>query len=81
MNFERKIALDCPYCKKTIFQPARWFKQAYFTCPHCQKGLAEGQFARLLADLEQAEDACIDALLQDSGKSGCCSKAGGCGKS
>ncbi|MBE0597849.1 MAG: hypothetical protein IH614_11310 [Desulfuromonadales bacterium] len=69
---EETVSLDCPYCAQAIYKPLSWFKQTYFTCPECQKGLAAGQFATLVDDLEQALDAEVEVMLKGEPRSGCC---------
>lgn len=78
MSAETHIALNCPYCNIEIYQPLIWFKQAYFTCPHCQRGLAEGQFAGEIADLEEAMDTAIDEMVRGTSCGGCCKGKGTC---
>ncbi len=76
MPSQERIALECPYCRGEIYQPLAWFKQAYFTCPACGGGLAAGQFAPIVEELERAFEASVEEMLL--GKPGCgCGKAGG----
>jgi len=49
-----------------------WFKKPYFTCPACRKGLAGGQFASLVSDIEAALDARIDDDVRGEQGPGCC---------
>jgi len=79
MSAETKIALDCPYCHAPIYAASDWFKQSYATCPHCDQGLAAGQFASAIAELEQAMDDRIDEMLYGKPHNHCCGKAS-CGK-
>ena len=72
MFAEEKISLDCPYCGEGIYETLSWFKRRYFTCPACQKGLAAGQFASLIADIEAALDARIEEEVKGSPGGGCC---------
>lgn len=72
MISEKKISLDCPYCGEGIYETMGWFKQTYFTCPACQKGLAAGQFAAVIADLEASLDARIEEDVKGSPGGGCC---------
>jgi hypothetical protein len=74
---EEFISLDCPYCKIAISLPLSWFKQTYMSCPACHGGLAAGQFAPLVEDLEQAMDASVDEMVRGATSSGCA--RGGCG--
>lgn len=74
MSAEPNIALDCPYCHASIYAAPDWFKQPYGTCPHCEQGLAAGQFAEAIAALEQAMDDRIDEMLYDQPHS-CCGKS------
>ncbi|KIH77089.1 hypothetical protein SAMN05660860_00406 [Geoalkalibacter ferrihydriticus] len=76
---ESKIALDCPYCKETIYQPLSWFEKDYSTCPTCGKGLAAGQFAAAVNEIKQAQDACVDDLFSVQSGSSCCGKKSSCG--
>lgn len=76
---EPKIALDCPYCGASIFEPLSWFKKTYSTCPACDKGLAAGQFAAIIADLEQVMDENIEEMLYGpSSHTSCCGKDSSC---
>ena len=79
MNTETKIALDCPYCNESIYEELPWFKKTYSTCPHCDKGLASGQFATVIADLEQAMDTSIEEMIHGQPHSGCCGEKSSCG--
>lgn len=74
MIAEEWISLDCPCCHNEIYQPLAWFKQPYFTCPDCGGGLAAGQFAAIIAELEDAFEA--NAAGQDETPAHQC---GGCG--
>lgn len=82
MLTEPNIALDCPACSETIYASLSWFKQSYATCPHCRQGLAAGQFATMIADLEQAMAESIEEMLYGMASGGCCGKQsagdGGC---
>jgi hypothetical protein len=74
---EEQIALECPYCREELYQPLSWFKQTYFTCPACGGGLAAGQFATLINELEQACEASIEQMLHgEPSGGGCGSKSG-----
>lgn len=79
MYTEPNIALDCPYCNEPVYEKLSWFKNAYFTCPHCDKGLADSQFASVIYDLEQEMDASIEEMINGRQVSGCCSKSSSCG--
>lgn len=72
---EENVALECPYCKGTIYEPLSWFKKSYSTCPFCNNGLSAGQFAQVIADLEEAMDARIDELMTPAPPQGCACKA------
>ena len=74
---ETKIALDCPYCGESIYEALNWFKKTYSTCPHCNRGLAAGQFSKVLADLEQAMDASVEEMLQGKPQDGFCGNRNG----
>lgn len=76
---EPHIALDCPYCKEPIYATLSWFKQAYFTCPNCDKGLADGQFAVAVTALEDAMDASIEEMINGQTGGGCCGSQRSCG--
>lgn len=67
-----EIALDCPYCHQEIYRPLSWFRQPWFTCPHCGGGLAAGQFEQLVNDIDAAIDQHIAEMI--AGPPGC-----GCG--
>jgi hypothetical protein len=71
--------LDCPYCGESIFESLEWFKKSYSTCPCCDKGLVAGQFAAVIADLEQEMDANIEEMVHGQPHSGCCDKKSSCG--
>ena len=77
MPVKTKIALACPYCNESIYATLSWFKKTYSTCPACEKGLAAGQFASVIADLEQAMDAHIDEMINGAPQSSCCGGGGG----
>ncbi len=80
MRAEEKVSLDCPYCGEAIYETLSWFKKAYSTCPACQKGLAAGQFAAVIDDIEQALDTEIEEMVKGGPESGCCGKKkSGCG--
>lgn len=74
MPTKETIALDCPYCRETIYRPLSWFKQAYATCPECQGGLSASQFAERISEIEQTLDATIEEMVQGEKKTGCCCK-------
>ena len=78
MLHEENIALDCPYCGEGIYQPLRWFKKTYSTCPFCQRGLAAGQFAAAVDEIERALDQRIEEAMGPSPKSGCCGGKSSC---
>ncbi len=44
-------------------------------CPFCNNGLSAGQFAQVIADLEEAMDARIDELMTPAPPQGCACKA------
>ncbi len=73
------IALDCPYCGKAIYQPLSWFKQTYSTCPNCERGVAAGQFAAAIDEIEQALEEHIEEMMKGKPKSGCCGGKSSCG--
>lgn len=77
MFSEEIVSLDCPYCQAAIARPLNWFKQTYTTCPACQGGLAAGQFAPLIEQLEQAIDSSVDEMILGERPGGCA--GGGCG--
>jgi excinuclease UvrABC ATPase subunit len=74
---EELITLDCPYCQAAISRPLTWFKQTYTNCPACDGGLAAGQFAPLIKELEQAIDASVDEMVLGKSSTECA--GGGCG--
>lgn len=74
MFTEAKIALDCPYCDESIYEPLSWFKKDYSTCPACDNGLAAGQFATIVTNIEQAMDANIEEMINGKLISSCCGK-------
>ena len=78
MHKETNIALDCPYCSESIYESQSWFEKSYSTCPHCEKGLAAGQFSADIADLEQAMDESVEEMLHGKPHGGCCSKKASC---
>lgn len=82
MHTEPNIALDCPSCGESIYAALSWFRQTYTSCPHCQQGLAAGQFEALIAGLEEAMEESIEELLYGPASGGCCGKQsagdGGC---
>lgn len=80
MHFETNLALDCPYCGEQIYESLNWFKKTYSTCPHCDKGLAAGQFAAAVTDLEQAMEANIEEMVHGQSEGGCCGKKSSCGE-
>lgn len=75
---ERKISLECPYCKTDIYRPLSWFRRSYSTCPACEQGLAAGQFDVAVAEIEQELDAQIEAMIVGRSKEGCCGKKSSC---
>ena len=79
MFAKSKIALDCPYCKESINETPNWFKKTYSTCPACDKGLAAGQFATVIADLEQAMDENIEEMINGQPQKSCCGEKSSCG--
>lgn len=81
MHVEPKIALDCPGCGESIYEPLSWFKQTYSTCPACENGLAAGQFGTVIAELEQAMDKNTEEMLYGQPQGGCCSKPPSSGES
>ena len=81
MHTETNIALDCPYCGESIYEPLSWFKKTYSTCPSCDKGLSVNQFASVISDLETAMDENIEEMVNGRPQGGgCCSskKSSGC---
>ncbi len=78
MLTEENIALDCPYCGEAIYQPLRWFKKTYSTCPACERGLAAGQFAAAVDEIEQALDERIEDMVKGRPRSGCCGEKSSC---
>lgn len=77
---ETNIALDCPYCGEPIYESLKWFKKTYSTCPHCDKGLAAGQFATVITDLEQAMEESIEEMVHGHTEGSCCGKKSSCGE-
>jgi len=75
---ESKISLDCPYCREAIYETLSWFKKDYSTCPACEQGLAAGQFAGIIKNLEQAVAASIEEMLNAKPSGSCCSKKSSC---
>jgi hypothetical protein len=73
LSEQSRIALDCPLCGESIYQPLSWFKKAYSTCPACDMSIPAARFDALLNDLEQAFDQRIDEMLTDDQP-----QAGGC---
>lgn len=67
-----EVALDCPYCRQEIYRPLDWFRQSWFTCPHCAGGLGAGQFESLVLAIDAAIEAHIAEMI--AGPTGC-----GCG--
>lgn len=67
-----EIALDCPYCRQEIFRPLDWFRQTWFTCPHCAGGLGAGQFEERVREIDDAIEERIAEMI--NGPPGC-----GCG--
>jgi peptide subunit release factor 1 (eRF1) len=78
MPDEETIVLECPYCQAELARPMNWFKQTYFTCPACGGGLAAGQFAALIDELEQALEESTARMLKGD-EPGCGCGGGGCG--
>jgi len=80
LTIEKNICLDCPYCGAEIYQPLSWFRKAYSTCPTCEQGLAAGQFAAAVAEIEQELDAHIEDMMHGSTQksSGCCGGKSSC---
>ncbi len=74
MSAEVNVALDCPNCGESIYKTLSWFKKPYSTCPNCQNGLAAGQFAATIAELERAMDENIEEMLYGSAPRSCCGK-------
>ena len=72
------IVLDCPYCREAISRPLPWFKNPYFSCPMCKNGLAAGQFASMVDDIEQALDGSIEEMVHGEPVSGCCGGGSSC---
>lgn len=64
MSNEELIALECPYCHSELYRPLAWFRQAFFTCPACDGGLAAGQFAAIVEELDTAIEAHVAEMLQ-----------------
>ena len=79
MFAEEIIALACPYCRASLIQPLSWFKQSYATCPVCAGGIAAGQFAPMIEELEQAFDASVEEMILGTPANGCGCDSGGCG--
>ncbi|HKJ04274.1 MAG TPA: hypothetical protein VJ974_01655 [Geopsychrobacteraceae bacterium] len=75
---EPKIELACPYCNASIQETLSWFKKTYSTCPSCGQGLAAGQFATVIRDLEQAMDAHLEEMIYGVPESSCCGKDSCC---
>ncbi len=80
MFTETNIALDCPYCSETIYETLSWFKKAYSTCPNCDQGLADSQFATVISELEQSMEESIEEMIHGQSGSGCCGKKSSCGE-
>ena len=59
MSNEETVVLACPCCQGELQRPLGWFRQPYFTCPACGGGLAAGQFAPLVAELDAAFEASV----------------------
>lgn len=78
VSSEPKIDLACPYCNESIYETLSWFKKTYFTCPNCDKGLAAGQFASVVIDLEQAMDASVEEMIYGAPHTSCCGKDSCC---
>ena len=81
MHTETNIALDCPYCGESIYEPLSWFKKTYSTCPGCDKGLSANQFSSVVSDLEKAMEERIEEMVNGRPQGGgCCGskKSSGC---
>ncbi|MDT8421712.1 MAG: hypothetical protein RQ754_14895 [Desulfuromonadales bacterium] len=78
MSLEPRIELACPYCHAAIYETIRWFKKTYSTCPACEQGLAAGQFAAVISDLEQAMDEHSEEMINGAPHAGCCGKESCC---
>ncbi len=78
MPYEPKVALDCPYCRESIYETLSWFKKDYSTCPACEQGLAAGQFSAVITNLEQAMAANIEEMINGAPPSSCCGKKSSC---
>jgi hypothetical protein len=78
VSSEPKIELACPYCNESIYAALSWFKKAYSTCPACDKGLAAGQFAPVISDLEHAMDASSEEMIFGAPHNSCCGKDSCC---
>ena len=76
MHKETQVALDCPYCGESIFETLSWFKRAYFTCPLCDNGLADSQFAAVISALEQSMDESIEEMIHGRPHGGGCCGTG-----
>ncbi len=72
MFAEERISLDCPCCGEAIYEPLDWFKKTYSTCPACEAGLAAGQFAQAVEDIEREFDAHLEEMLKEPPSSGGC---------
>ena len=80
MSLQKHIALDCPYCKESIYESMAWFKKTYSTCPFCENGLSASQFAKAISELETAMDESIEEMLLGRPQAGgCCGKKSSCG--
>lgn len=78
MLTEELVSLECPYCRGELYQALNWFKQPYFTCPACGGGLAAGQFAAIIDELEEAFETEVATMVQGAPASGCCGGKGKC---
>jgi len=81
LTTEPKIDLTCPYCNASIYATISWFKKDYSTCPACDQGLAAGQFAAVISDLEQAMDASVEEMIYGAPQTSCCGKDSCCHQS
>lgn len=78
MLVEPKVALDCPYCKESIYETLSWFKKDYSTCPFCEQGLVSGQFSSIIASIEKAFAANIEEMITGKAPGNCCGKKSSC---
>lgn len=80
MSNNETVVLACPYCQGDLERPLVWFRQDYFTCPACGGGLAAGQFAAQVDDLDAAFEASVAIMLHGAPNEGCGCGGGGCCK-